>query len=401
MRILITTESRSTAGGIEKYLQALAPYLVEEGHELGWLFGNTPFSGVGIDAFQGQVKWIAEPTNRQQLRHEICAWKPEMVYAHGLASGSWDRWLSKRYPSIFFAHAFFGACISGSKCHRSPNVATCTRKLGPTCLLLYLPRRCGGRNPIRMLKEYRRERDRQRNLQNFRLVLVASRYMADEYIRQGIEQERIRILPLFPTDCSPVLNCPKPKPWRNCVAMVSRLTELKGAGLVVEAVSIASKRLGRSLQLLVAGDGPGRGSIAIQASKYHVETKLVGWLDSEQRNDFLQRADVLIVPSLWPEPFGLVGIEAGCFGIPSVAFDVGGIPDWLDPGVSGEIASGSPATAQGFGEAIVRALQSREHHEKLSVNAWLKAKRFSLESHLEQLSTILKQAKNPSCEEII
>ena len=45
------------------------------------------------------------------------------------------------------------------------------------------------------------------------------------------------------------------------------------------------------------------------------------------------------MPSVWPEPFGLVGIEAGCVGLPAAGFGVGGIPDWLRPGETGELAS--------------------------------------------------------------
>jgi glycosyltransferase involved in cell wall biosynthesis len=41
------------------------------------------------------------------------------------------------------------------------------------------------------------------------------------------------------------------------------------------------------------------------------------------------------VPSVWPEPFGLVGIEALAAGRPVVASSTGGIGDWLEDGVSG------------------------------------------------------------------
>ena len=41
------------------------------------------------------------------------------------------------------------------------------------------------------------------------------------------------------------------------------------------------------------------------------------------------------MPSLWPEPFGLVGIEALAAGRPVVASATGGIGDWLEDGVGG------------------------------------------------------------------
>jgi glycosyltransferase involved in cell wall biosynthesis len=92
---------------------------------------------------------------------------------------------------------------------------------------------------------------------------------------------------------------------------------------------------------------------------------------------------------LWPEPFGLVGIEAGCLGVPAVGYAVGGIPDWLIAGESGELAPGDPPTVDGLAEAMVRALASPEHYARLCQGAWKLAQRFTLESHLDQLEPIL------------
>ena len=44
---------------------------------------------------------------------------------------------------------------------------------------------------------------------------------------------------------------------------------------------------------------------------------------------------MLVLPSLWPEPFGLVGPEAMAYGKPVVAFDVGGVREWLVDRVNG------------------------------------------------------------------
>ena len=44
---------------------------------------------------------------------------------------------------------------------------------------------------------------------------------------------------------------------------------------------------------------------------------------------------MVVVPSTWPEPFGMVGIEAMAYGKPVIAFDVGGISEWLKDGETG------------------------------------------------------------------
>ena len=60
-----------------------------------------------------------------------------------------------------------------------------------------------------------------------------------------------------------------------------------------------------------------------------------GWVPHEKLDDYYRSARMLVVPSRWPEPFGMVGIEAMARGRPVVAFANGGIPDWLDHGKTG------------------------------------------------------------------
>ena len=74
---------------------------------------------------------------------------------------------------------------------------------------------------------------------------------------------------------------------------------------------------------------------------------------------------MLVVPSLWPEPFGLVGLEAARHRLPVAAFAVGGIPDWLRPGVNGYLAPGDPPTPGGLADAIIACLKDPETHARL------------------------------------
>ncbi len=68
-------------------------------------------------------------------------------------------------------------------------------------------------------------------------------------------------------------------------------------------------------------------------AKPHVE--YVGEINDSQKSEFLSAAIALIVPIDWPEPFGLVMIEAMACGAPVIAFNRGSVPEVIEDGVTG------------------------------------------------------------------
>jgi glycosyltransferase involved in cell wall biosynthesis len=65
--------------------------------------------------------------------------------------------------------------------------------------------------------------------------------------------------------------------------------------------------------------------------------EFVGEVNERQKNEFLGNARALLFPIDWPEPFGLVMIEAMACGTPCVAFERGSVPEVLENGVTGFI----------------------------------------------------------------
>ena len=97
------------------------------------------------------------------------------------------------------------------------------------------------------------------------------------------------------------------------------------------------------------------------ARRLGVKAEYLGWIGMDRRETEMRAADVLGVPSLWPEPFGLVGLEAGCVGLPAAGYATGGIPDWLAPGETGESAPGDAPAPKDLAAALVRVLAD-DHH---------------------------------------
>lgn len=393
MRILVTTTHQAIVGGVETYLQALLPALQAQGHDLALLI-EVPAgpSCPNLDAgLKGVPVWSCHEGTAEALR-QVRAWCPEVVYLQGLQDPFLETGLVDTYPSVLFAHDYHGTCVSGNKRHAWPRLSPCQRPLGPGCLLAYFPRHCGGRNPLTLVRLYRLQCQRLTLLQRMSAVVVASRHMAEEFRRNGIPDQRVHLVPYFPPDVEPDPTPPEARPLSGRVLMIGRLTELKGGRLLVQALHQAQDLLGHQLTLMVAGDGPERLPMAEAAGRLGLQAEFCGWVGSEKRTTLLRQADLLAVPSVWPEPFGIVGLEAGCVGVPAVGFGLGGLTDWLLPGESGELAPADPPTPAGLAGAIARALGDQEHLAHLRKGAWHQASLFNRNDHVQSLERVLAGA---------
>jgi glycosyltransferase involved in cell wall biosynthesis len=390
MRILIAASNRAVIGGAEKYLQGLIPGLLRRGHALAMLneFDSVPGQTTVDPPGAGLPVWFWEDLRRSPEHWErIEEWRPDIVYSQGLLSVDLEKLLTERYPTVLYAHVYLGTCISGGKCHSFPQVEPCHRRFGPACLALYYPRRCGGWNPLRAWQLYESQSQRNSQLPDYRAILVASTHMYREFEKHGVSQANLRLVPL------PI---PDPAPYGVARTGTGLLGKILFMGRLIQAVPRAAQQLGRPIELTIAGEGPQSEQLQALARKTSVEVNFTGWLDSRRQWDLLRQVDLLAVPSLWPEPFGLVGPEAGRLGVPSVGYAVGGITDWLIPGESGELAPGNPPTVEGLADAIERALRDPSHYAKLSRGALEMSRQFTLEKHLASLEPVLEAACGPA-----
>jgi glycosyltransferase involved in cell wall biosynthesis len=289
------------------------------------------------------------------------------------------------WPVAKMMHFYVGTCVSGQKAHTFPVMTPCARRFGPACAALYLPRHCGRLRPGALVAQYRTAAGQHALLSDYRHLVVASDHMAAEYQRHGVPTARMHTVPLFAAERAPEGHA---APFEGPVVFLGRLTPIKGAHVLVSAMAIASKRLGRSVPLVIAGVGPERSSLEALARSSGVDASFVGWIDAAQRRSLLTRAALIAVPSLWPEPFGLAGLEGAAFGVPAVAFDNGGISQWLADGVNGRLVP-RDAGAEGLAGAMTAILGDAGVHRRLSEGARAVERRLSIDAHVTRIEEIL------------
>jgi glycosyltransferase involved in cell wall biosynthesis len=171
------------------------------------------------------------------------------------------------------------------------------------------------------------------------------------------------------------------------------MTGIKGGMIMIDALAPVANALQRPLEVTFVGDGPDRQrweqrARRTQAASSSIQIEFTGWLDSSRLGQLMLDSDLLVVPSTWPEPFGLVGPEAGFHGLPGTAFAVGGIPEWLSDGVNGRLAPGEPPSAAGLAHAIVECVRDPAELARLKNGAREQAGRYGLQAHIDALVAI-------------
>jgi glycosyltransferase involved in cell wall biosynthesis len=78
--------------------------------------------------------------------------------------------------------------------------------------------------------------------------------------------------------------------------------------------------------------------------------EFIGEIDDASRNELLGHASALLFPIEWPEPFGLVMIEALACGTPVIAWRRGSVPEVLDDGVSGFVVESIEEAVEAVGK---------------------------------------------------
>ncbi|MBR2990115.1 MAG: glycosyltransferase family 4 protein [Solobacterium sp.] len=135
-----------------------------------------------------------------------------------------------------------------------------------------------------------------------------------------------------------------PEDWkdRRIITFAGKLTYFKGVDILLEAARIYEQRDPASLTLII-GDGDERDNLRFRARDLKLKTvRFLGNVEQSELRRLYNIADVSLVPSR-REPFGLVAIEAMGCGIPIIASNQGGLPDFVNNTVGRLVEPGDPA----------------------------------------------------------
>jgi glycosyltransferase involved in cell wall biosynthesis len=151
------------------------------------------------------------------------------------------------------------------------------------------------------------------------LFLVPSTYVARRMLQSGLPVHRLRVLP------NAIEEPDEDEVSIGSLALsYGRLVDYKGFDMVV--------RIARALpdvSFVIAGDGPERAALERQADGLG-NLSFTGHLSGRELTELIRRARVILVPSQWPEPFGMVVLEAWREGKPVIVTRRGALGDIVE-----------------------------------------------------------------------
>ena len=139
------------------------------------------------------------------------------------------------------------------------------------------------------------------------------------------------------------------------VVAVGRLIPEKGFHVLIEAMA----SLPADARLWVVGEGSQRRELEALVSRLGLGERVTLFGSRERVERFLQAADVASCPSVWEEAAGLVNLEASAVGLPSVASEIGGIPEFVLHGETGLLVPPGDAAALAEGLRSLHRDRSR------------------------------------------
>ena len=337
MRVLHLHQRLSARGGAERHLLSLLKGLqgrVETRLAVGFDDRSLPAGERRAMGPWERVKGLGRSglgarggeAARRRLGQALSRFRPEVIHVHNLMDPGLLALAAGAAPTVMTVQDHRLFCPGRGKL--LPDGSLCAAPMGDACGACFEDEDYGRR----MLALTRR---RLGALAAMERVLVLSRYMAGELAAVGVDPGKIEVLP------PPVeLARPGEEVSRGYHLLAGRLVERKGVRVALRAARL----LGNPLPLVVVGDGPLAGEVAAAAAASGGGLVFEAWADRARMGRLLAGAVSLWLPSLWAEPWGLVGPEALSAATPVAASVVGGVAEWLRPGEHGLAAPpGDPA----------------------------------------------------------
>jgi glycosyltransferase involved in cell wall biosynthesis len=376
LRIALITPTARLDGGVAVHVQRSGDVLRAAGHEVLIVAADT---GPAEEALEWPRAEQSESAGAAWLADQLAERAIEVAHVHGLEDPAVVSALARVCACVVSAHNWSG-CAPGTRYFGAGR--ECGRRHGPGCVANMFFRNCNHRlDPRPIIGDYRNAGARLEALGAAHLAIAHSRAVEAHLRMNGVTRTGLVPLPIK------VPNGVAPLPPAARVACIGRLTSVKGVDVLVRAAQSFEAPID------VCGDGYSRSRLERLAERLDVAPRIVfhGWCSEATVAAVVDAARLVVVPSRYPEPFGMVGPEALARGRPVVASSTGGVSDWLDDGENGIAVR--PGDHVALGRAIAALLNDPVRLEAMArAGRYSVRQRFTDRLHLAALMSAYEKA---------
>lgn|GEM_PF-2109533 len=392
MKILLQNQYDDLLGGVETYFKLIADTLAEKGHDVIAVYTK---SGRKKDSGKNSHKAFYLPnldldenvsySNARKkevkrdlalLRDIVAKEKPDIIHLNNTHYAAQYASLTRHAPVIQTVHDYFNCCNTVLK--MLPD-GICVNPMGMKCF----KNKCISPDSAMELWRFKTKCLNRESMNGFQRLLVTTQYMKDMLIYNGFQRDKVQVMPLFVED------------WKtdttnneHIIIYAGRLAKEKG---VIHFIHML-KLLSVNFKAFIIGDGPQRDECENLVNIIGLDGKVgfTGFLNREEIKRYFSKASVVVIPSLWPEPFCLVGLEAMSCGRPVVAYNVGGISSWLKDCYNGYLVDRGNIPA--LANKVEDIIKNKELAEEMSKNGReLFEEKYSKRTHLKNLLSVYEE----------
>lgn len=390
MRILFVHDRLSARGGAERYIKETAAALTDKGHEVTFLSApdeRPDWAGRQLHAILPSVGWNSGRKRLADLNRILLSVMPDIIFVHNtksFLSPILIKTIIRVAPTVLFVHDVRLFCPNETKTIRSTG-KLCFKPMGLFCLNGFCY--SGDETIIEALRTLAIARWRLSVCKSIGCLIAPSKYIAKELKRNGIPIDRIVVLPHFTHKDS---NIPLSLSTTDFL-WVGSLYNCKGFEFFIEALGRLSD-LPWNATVVREREGIQNDRLIVNRRGLSDRVSFLGYLEDSELDVWYSRARVVVITSLVAESFCLVGIEAMAHGRPVIAFNTGGITEWLQDGSTGI------AVSRGNIQAMAAAMRKLLNEPALAESMGEKGKsavnnKFRLDKHINGLLSAFEAAR--------
>lgn len=354
MRVMQLADSFGDAGGMERFIYDLSQRLASRADETVVV---TPQPASQGKWGERKVPHVCPGDALQQYVEFADSFDPHLVVWHaGDQTAAAAARIADRHRVVSVIHNV--VCPSGSRLFRDKD-EICRKASGVGCLALWYGRRCGtSKSPRSAIAHLARHRAVMDTLMMCERIYAVSQSVQSFLSIEGVTLERIRVIDSAHGALAnaPALARSAHAPAQSVrLLYVGRLVYAKGVQYLLRAIlHLLADNI--SVECDIVGDGWYRDTLQKLVASLGLSTvvRFVGSVPGQSVGAWYEASDIVVIPSIWPEPSALVVPEARSHGKPVVVTDAGGLPEWAN--VTDGITVAQPANASSLAAAITRAM---------------------------------------------